>query len=253
MKVGASAAATAANLLALLLNPQTTTSTGFALSTANQALVVFCGYALNGTSITIYSQNNSTYSPLSSFTASTTATGGSYTANTMALYVEPGTYFIGITKVIYGGGSTGTFTAPSTHPRIDIVTLDSSGTLAVTTGAEASSPVAPTYPANKIVVCEVTHSVGETSIFDNDNQTAGQGFISNDSRVFVAPPYISDISQVASGIFLVDPGGEAQGAVPLPRFLRAPIPRAEHKRFRASDEGRIGESCLGVDGANGAS
>jgi len=211
VKIGANAAATAANLLALLENPQTTTANGVALSSANQQLSVFCGYALNGTSLTIYSQNNATYAPLTSFTASTTATSGTWTANTMALYVEPGSYYIGTTLVKYAGGNTPTFTAPSSHPRIDIVTLDSSGTLAVTTGTEASSPVAPSYPANKIVVCEVFHELSETIIRDWNDGT--QGYISNDSRPELAPPYISAASQVATGLFIPWISSIAQGDV----------------------------------------
>jgi hypothetical protein len=209
--IGASAAATAANLLALLLNPQTTNSTQVALSVPNQELIVYCGYALNGTSITIYSQNTATYAPETSFTASTTATGGSWTANTMALYIESGSYFIGTTLVKYAGGNTPTFTAPATNPRIDIVTLDSSGTLAVSTGTESASPSAPAYPANKLVVCEVFHRVSETIVRDWDDGT--QGYVSNDSRPFLAPPYISAASQVATQIFIPWISSPAQGDV----------------------------------------
>jgi len=218
--IGASAAATCANLLALLQNPQTTTATGVALSSANQALIVFCGYALSGTSITIYSLNNATYAPQTSFTASTTATSDTYTANTMALYIEPGTYYLGITKVIFAGGNTGTITAPSTHPRIDIVTLDNAGTIAMTQGSEAVSPSAPAYPANKIVVCEIFNTVGETIIKDwNDGS---QGYVSNDVRPEIAPAYISDASQFGTGVvpdaalastFIKIPGSSAQGDI----------------------------------------
>jgi hypothetical protein len=210
--IGASAAATAANLLALLQNPQTTTSTGVALSSANQSLVVLCAYALNGTSITISSLNNSVYAPLSSFTASTNATSGTYTANTMALYIEPGTFYLGIVKVLFAGGNTATITAPITHPRIDIVTIDNTGTVAMTQGSEAVSPTAPAYPANKIVVCEIFNTVGETIIRDWNDGT--QGYISNDVRPFIAPGYISDSSQVAANIFIPWIASPAQGDVP---------------------------------------
>src|SRR5580704_3818490 len=46
--IGASAAATAANLLALLNQPQTTTSTGVALSAGNQQLVSYLSWSLVG-------------------------------------------------------------------------------------------------------------------------------------------------------------------------------------------------------------
>jgi hypothetical protein len=87
--------------------------------------------------------------------------------------------------VIFAGGSTPTVTAPSTNPRIDVLTIDSSGVLAWTTGAENASPVAPTYPANKAALIELKNVVGETALYDNDNQQTGQGFILNDVRTFL--------------------------------------------------------------------
>jgi hypothetical protein len=215
--IGASAAATVANLYNLLINPTVTTSTGVALSAANATLVQYLGYGLptGGTTITPYSLNTSTYGPLTSFSASTTVTSGSWTGQTMQLYVEPGTYYVGATRVLYLGGSTPTVTAPVSHPRIDIVTADSSGTIALVTGTENASPVAPSYPANKLVLVEIYNVVGETALYDNDNQQTGQGYVSNDVRPAMAPPYISSASQVASGLFLLDPGGEAQGAIPF--------------------------------------
>ena len=213
--IGASAAATAQNLLNLLQNPQTTTSTSVALSSANIALTVFCGYALNGTSITIYSLNSATYAPLTSFTASTTATSDSYTANTMALYIEPGTYYIGTTQVKFAGGNTPTITAPSTHPRIDLVTVDSSGAIALTTGSEGVSPAVPTYPTNKIVVCEIFNEVGETIIRDWNDGT--QGYIQADARPFNSIIYINSNSQIAAGVInasnLANAGTCATGSI----------------------------------------
>jgi len=70
--------------------------------------------------------------------------------------------------------------APSVDPRIDLVTLDRSGTVAIVTGAEAPSPVAPTYPTEKLVLAEITHTTAETIITNEDDAT--NGFISKDSR-----------------------------------------------------------------------
>jgi hypothetical protein len=214
--IGASAAATVANAIALLQNPTTTTSTGIALGTLsspNVILVQYLGWGLpsGGTTITPFSLNTSTYSPLTSFSASTTVTSGTWTAQTMELYVQPGTYYVGSTRVLFLGGSTPTVTAPSSHPRIDLVTADSSGTIALVTGTENASPVAPSYPANKLVLAEVFNVVGETALYDNDNQQSGQGYVYNDVRPSLAPPYISSTSQIASGLFIPDPGSEATG------------------------------------------
>jgi hypothetical protein len=204
--IGASAAATVANLLTLLQNPTVTTSTGVALSSANAILVQYLGWALpsGGTTVTPFSLNTSTYAPLTSFSASTTVTSGTWTAQTMQLYVEPGTYFIAGTRYFFLGGSTPTVTAPVSHPRIDVLTINSSGVLAWTTGTENASPVAPAYPTGKVPLCELYNVVGETALYDVDNQQAGQGYISNDVRQILSNPY---------GQFILDPGSEVQGNV----------------------------------------
>jgi len=98
----------------------------------------------------------------------------------MTLAVEAGVFYIGNTRVIFAGGNSPSFTAPTTNPRIDLLTINSSGTLAVTQGTEAASPSAPTYPTDKIVICEVYNRVGETSIKDTSDGT--NGYIYNDTR-----------------------------------------------------------------------
>lgn len=191
--IGATAAATLANLIALLNQPQTSTTTGVAFSSANQTLISYLNFALSGTTVTPGSNNISIYAPLTSFSASTTVTGGSYTANTLALYVGHGVGYIGAsaTRVIFAGGPTPTMTAPVSNPRIDLITVDNTGTIAVVTGTENASPTAPAYPSNKIVLCEIFHVVGETAIYDALNQTSGQGYILNDVRPFQAQPFIT--------------------------------------------------------------
>ncbi len=185
--IGGTAAATCANLIALLNQPQTSTSTGIALSAANQTLVGYLSWPLSGTTITPCSNNTTLYAPQTSFTASTTATGGSYAAATLKLYVEPGVFYIAGTRIIFAGGSTPAVTAPVSNPRIDVLSINSSGTLAWTTGTENASPVAPTYPSNQLPICELYNVVGETALYDNANQTAGQGYISNDVRTIAQP------------------------------------------------------------------
>jgi hypothetical protein len=180
------AAGFVANLVALLNQPQTTTATGVALSTANQQLLSYLSWALSGTTtITPCSNNTSLYAPLSSFTAATNITSGSWTAQTMQLYVEPGVVYVSGTRVIFSGGSTPTVSAPSGNPRIDVLTIDNSGTLAWTTGSENASPAAPTYPAGKVALCELYNVVGETALFDLENQTSAQGYIYHDVRPFL--------------------------------------------------------------------
>jgi hypothetical protein len=215
VKAPGTAAGFVANLFAALQNLTVTTSTYIALSAANAQLVQYLGYGLatGGTTLTLFSLNTSTYSPLTSFSASTTVTSGSWTAQTMELYVQPGTYYVGTTRVLFLGGSTPTFTAPVSHPRIDLVTADSSGTIALVTGTENVSPSAPAYPSNKMVLAEIYNAVGETALYDNDNQQSGQGYVLNDVRPFFPGGYISSSSQIAPGVVLFDPGSDAQGDI----------------------------------------
>jgi hypothetical protein len=215
VKAPGTAAGFVANIFNALQNPTVTTASYIALSAANAQLVQYLGWALpsGGTTITPFSLNTTTYSPLTSINITTTVTGGTWTAQQMQLYVQPGTYYVGKTRVLFLGGSTPTFTAPSTNPRIDLVTADSSGTIALVTGTENASPVAPAYPANKLVLAEISHLVGEVALYDNDNQQTGQGFVLNDVRPFNAPPYISDPSQVATQIFIPWISSIAQGDV----------------------------------------
>ncbi len=185
---GGSAAAFAGNLIALAENPQFTTSNGVALTTANQQLLSYLGFTLVGTTLYIYSLNSSIWSPLTSFTASVSTAGDSYSAQTMQLFVEPGNYWLNGTRVSFAGGATPTVTAPVSNPRIDVLTIDSSGTLAWTVGTENASPSVPAYPANKIPLIELYNVVGETALYDNFNQQAGQGYINKDIRPFIQYP-----------------------------------------------------------------
>ena len=131
----------------------------------------------------------------------------------MAFYIQDGAYYVGATRVLYTGGVTPTFTAPVSNPRIDLVTADSSGTIALVTGTESATPSVPSYPLNKAVLAEIYHVVGETALYDNENQQAGEGYVLNDVRPTLLIPYISALAQVAAGLFIQDPGSEAQGDV----------------------------------------
>jgi hypothetical protein len=215
--IGASATASVTNLVNFLRRPDVSNSNQVAASSANQALLQYVGWAWPGSSTNIvpFSLNknaNENTGPLTSFNITgITVTSGTWTAQTMQLYVEDGTYYIGTTRVLFTGGSTPTVTAPVSHPRIDVLTADSSGTLAWTTGSENVSPTAPAYPAGKVPICELYNVVSETALYDNEDQQASQGYILNDVRPFSTPVYIGSTAQVASGLFILDPGGEVQG------------------------------------------
>lgn len=85
--------------------------------------------------------------------------------------------------------SAPTITAPTTNPRIDILTIDSSGALSWITGTEASTPAAPwnSMPANKIPICLVYQKPTMTKVLayeDKDTDT-NQGYILADVRPFM--------------------------------------------------------------------
>ena len=210
----------ATNVLNFLRRPDLTNANQVAASNANQSLLQYVGWAWPGSSTNIvpFSLNknvNGITGPLSSFNITgITVTSGTWTAQTMKLYVEDGTYYIGITRVLFTGGSTPTVTAPVSNPRIDVLTADSSGTLAWTTGTENASPVAPTYPAGKVPVCELYNVVSETALYDNENQQASQGYILNDVRPFSTPVYISDPGQIANGTITAANLNASLGLIP---------------------------------------
>lgn len=112
----------------------------------------------------------------------------------LTLKVESGVCFIGTTKVVFAGGNSPSFTAPTTNPRIDLLTIDNAGVLARVVGTEAASPSIPAYPTDKVVLCEVFNRVGQTTIRDTD--VAGQGYIQRDTRPFLGGTFISSDSQV---------------------------------------------------------
>ena len=190
--IGANIAATLLNLINFLNHPQLTTATGVQLSAANAVLVEYMTWSFpaGGTLIVPSAPNMTGYSPVSSFNITTTVTGGSWTAQTNRLYVEAGIYFIAGTRYIFAGGVTPAVTAPASNPRIDVLSINASGTIVLTTGTEAASPSVPAYPTSSILICETYNVVGQTKILDNAYQTSGQGYIQNDIRPFLQ--YVSN-------------------------------------------------------------
>lgn len=111
----------------------------------------------------------------------------------LTLYVEPGHVYINGSRVAYAGGSSPSFTAPAANPRIDILSMNSAGTLVRTAGTEAASPVAPTYPDGNFYICEVYNRVAQTIIYTTDQ--ASNGYISKDLRPFLEVDKLPVITQ----------------------------------------------------------
>lgn len=129
----------------------------------------------------------------------------------LTLKVEAGVCYVGATRVIYAGGNSPSFTAPSSNPRIDLLTIDSSGTIGRTAGTENASPSVPTYPKDKIVLAEVYCRVSQTTIRDSDQ--GSNGYIKQDVRPFFRMPRA--ITQGNSEIYGASSGGTDAYAITL--------------------------------------
>lgn len=86
----------------------------------------------------------------------------------MTVLVGAGSIFTGGALVEQDAQSTGTITAPTSNPRIDLVYIDATtGAVGVTTGSEAGSPSAPACPSGKLPVAHVALATSTTSITDS--------------------------------------------------------------------------------------
>lgn len=102
----------------------------------------------------------------------------------LQVYVEAGNVlFPNNNLIVFAGGNSPTFTAPTTNPRIDLLVMDSTGTLVRIAGTENASPVAPSYPRDVMVICEIYNRVSQTQIMDVT--ASGKGYIYKDSRPFL--------------------------------------------------------------------
>lgn len=88
-------------------------------------------------------------------------------------------YVIGNTPLNFAGGNSPSFTAPVNvnEKRIDILTLDSSGTLAIVQGTPTTgTPAPPAYPAEKLVLAEIYLRNGMSSVKNTDDAVNGYIF-----------------------------------------------------------------------------
>ena len=62
----------------------------------------------------------------------------------------------GTAQVTFAGGSSPAFGVVTADSRIDVLTINDSGTLEITVGVQAASPTPPSYPGSKLAIAEVT-------------------------------------------------------------------------------------------------
>lgn len=118
----------------------------------------------------------------------------------MTLYVMPGVVVIAGVVAKYAGGNSGSFSAPSSNPRIDLLCINNAGTLSITQGSEAASPSAPAYPTDKLVICEVYMRPSTTAIHNTDQ--GSHGYIYLDSRPLVLGAANPNIVEIEAGATL---------------------------------------------------
>lgn len=110
-------------------------------------------------------------------------------------------YVLGNVAIDYAGGNSGTFTAPAGagEKRIDILSLDSAGSLTITTGTVTTgTPSPPTYPQDELPLAEIYLRQGMTVIKDADDSTNGYVF-KDRSPLFNLGAALSDVVPLALG------------------------------------------------------
>ena len=115
----------------------------------------------------------------------------------MKIYITQsvqGSYFLqvyaGIDRVSFSGGFSPTMTAPTTDPRIDLVSITKSGTVEVATGTEEVSPGdsdIPACPFGNIPICAIYQKPSATKIVDYDQKDVytSDSYIYKDLRPFM--------------------------------------------------------------------
>lgn len=131
----------------------------------------------------------------------------------MTVYVDKGVFYIGGKKYLFAGGASPSMTAPVANPRIDLIVINSSGTVQIVAGSEAASPSEPTYPSDRVPLATIYHRVGATSIKDDDDAT--NSYILDDVKPgpAVLPAQLADYAVDAAGndtyVITLDPAPTA--------------------------------------------
>lgn len=96
----------------------------------------------------------------------------------LTLHVQPFSISVLSTIVSYAGGNTGTFTAPVSNPRIDLIVYSTtSSAIVIRGGTEAGSPTEPTPSSGDIVLASVYLKVGTTALYERDDSVSTHGYI----------------------------------------------------------------------------
>jgi len=96
----------------------------------------------------------------------------------LTLKVNPFAIAASDQAVTFAGGNTGTFSAPVSNPRIDLVVYSTTGAaLAIRGGTEGVSPSEPTPTTGDVVLASVFLRVGTTVIHERDTSVSTHAYI----------------------------------------------------------------------------
>lgn len=141
------------------------------------------------TSITSYGYSNLTASSTYYFDTIKSIVGMTVVVTGTNLGSYYNSVFIGVSPLLVNAQAAPTITAPTSNPRIDILKINTSGTLSWVIGTENSSPTIPwaNMPQNEIPICLVYNKATETKILDYEDQATdtNQGYILADVRPFL--------------------------------------------------------------------
>lgn len=84
------------------------------------------------------------------------------------LTLAAGTYEINGIEYSYGGGTIANSSASGANPRIDVISINTSGTVTVTAGTAAANPVAPGLPSGECPLALVYRATSDNTISNED-------------------------------------------------------------------------------------
>jgi hypothetical protein len=126
----------------------------------------------------------------------TTLKAKAQTVPNNTVIVQAGTFvkLNGLGSKVYAGGNSGAFgnTSGVGMDRIDILSIDDAGTLVITAGVEGGAPTAPSYPVDRLPICEVYIRYNASAVAILDASNGIDSYIKVDARAIINYPWLAD-------------------------------------------------------------
>lgn len=104
-------------------------------------------------------------------------------------------------RVSFAGGQSPAFSPVTANSRIDLLTIDDTGTLGVTQGTQAASPTVPAYPTNKQVIAHVLITETGTAVISQADITDARQFLNLGGGTGGVTNYASTFETVAWAVY----------------------------------------------------